>query len=113
VSSNPKNIFCARSSRDDFLSSRGDKPGTICRITYNQTPTLRSRTFFLSTSLPIPSSQSINRRKFVQQLNHYVRDSEQFRRADTAGKLIRIPTGDGVALAFFTSQTLQFGVRLR
>ena len=39
----------------------------------------------------------------VQQLNRYVRDSEQFRRADTAGKLIRIPTGDGVALAFFTS----------
>jgi CHASE2 domain-containing sensor protein len=32
-----------------------------------------------------------------------VHDSEQFRRADTAGKLIRIPTGDGVALAFFTS----------
>jgi CHASE2 domain-containing sensor protein len=39
----------------------------------------------------------------VQQLNQYVRDSEQFRRADTAGKLIRIPTGDGVVLAFFTS----------
>jgi CHASE2 domain-containing sensor protein/class 3 adenylate cyclase len=39
----------------------------------------------------------------VQQLNRYVRDSEQFRRADTAGKLIRMPTGDGVALAFFTS----------
>jgi CHASE2 domain-containing sensor protein len=32
-----------------------------------------------------------------------VRDTEQFRRADTAGKLIRIPTGDGVALAFFSS----------
>jgi len=39
----------------------------------------------------------------VQQLNQCVRDSEQFRRADAAGKLIRIPTGDGVALAFFTS----------
>src|SRR5436309_15413910 len=39
----------------------------------------------------------------VQQLNRYVRDSEQFRRAEAAGKLIRIPTGDGVALAFFTS----------
>src|SRR5438094_9653175 len=39
----------------------------------------------------------------VEQLNQHVRDSEQFRRADTAGKLIRIPTGDGIALAFFTS----------
>ena len=42
-------------------------------------------------------------KEVVQQLNRYVHDSEQFRRADTAGKLIRIPTGDGVALAFFTS----------
>src|SRR5205809_7769892 len=42
-------------------------------------------------------------KEVVQQLNRYVRDSEQVRRADTAGKLIRIPTGDGVALAFFTS----------
>jgi len=42
-------------------------------------------------------------KEVVQHLNHYVRDSEQFRRADTAGKLIRMPTGDGVALAFFTS----------
>ncbi|PYK69871.1 MAG: hypothetical protein DME44_13375 [Verrucomicrobia bacterium] len=42
-------------------------------------------------------------KEVVQQLNQYVRDSEQVRRADTAGKLIRIPTGDGVALAFFTS----------
>ncbi len=42
-------------------------------------------------------------KEVVQQLNQYVRDSEQFRRADTAGKLIRIPTGDGVALAFFTN----------
>ena len=39
----------------------------------------------------------------VQQLNHHVRNSEQFRRADAAGKLTRISTGDGVALAFFTS----------
>ena len=42
-------------------------------------------------------------KEVVQQLNQYVRDSEQFRRADTAGKLVRIATGDGVALAFFTS----------
>ena len=42
-------------------------------------------------------------KEVVQQLNQHVRDSEQFRRADAAGKLIRIATGDGVALAFFTS----------
>jgi CHASE2 domain-containing sensor protein/class 3 adenylate cyclase len=42
-------------------------------------------------------------KEVVQELNQYVRDSEQFRRADIAGKLICIPTGDGVALAFFTS----------
>ena|SRR5215470_372025 len=42
-------------------------------------------------------------REVVEQLNHHVRNSEQFRRAAAAGKLIRIATGDRVALAFFTS----------
>ena len=32
-----------------------------------------------------------------------VRGSEQFRRADAAGKLMRLPTGDGMALVFRTS----------
>jgi len=39
----------------------------------------------------------------VARLNDLVRGTEQFRKADAAGKLIRIPTGDGMALAFFTS----------
>jgi hypothetical protein len=52
-------------------------------------------------------------REAVEQLNRHVRDNEQFRRADAAGKLIRIPTGDGVALAFSPVQTLQFDVRSR
>jgi serine/threonine-protein kinase len=42
-------------------------------------------------------------RDLVTQLNQLVRGTEQFRAAETAGKLIRIPTGDGMALAFFTS----------
>jgi class 3 adenylate cyclase len=39
----------------------------------------------------------------VKQLNEQVRNTEEFRAADAAGKLIRIATGDGMALAFFTS----------
>ena len=39
----------------------------------------------------------------LQRLNRIVRTTEQFRRADVAGKLVRLPTGDGMALAFFTS----------
>jgi TolB-like protein/class 3 adenylate cyclase/Flp pilus assembly protein TadD len=39
----------------------------------------------------------------VKRLNELVLQTEQCRKADAAGKLIRIPTGDGVALAFFTS----------
>ena len=39
----------------------------------------------------------------LQQLNRIVRSTEQFRRAEAAGKLVRLPTGDGMALAFFTS----------
>jgi TolB-like protein/class 3 adenylate cyclase/Flp pilus assembly protein TadD len=39
----------------------------------------------------------------VSRLNELVLQTEQCRKADAAGKLIRIPTGDGMALAFFTS----------
>src|ERR1051326_4063951 len=42
-------------------------------------------------------------RALVEKLNRMVRSTEQFRQADAAGKLISIPTGDGMALAFFTA----------
>ncbi len=41
--------------------------------------------------------------ELVKQLNEQVRSTDEFRTADAAGKLIRIATGDGMALAFFTS----------
>src|SRR5438552_86193 len=39
----------------------------------------------------------------VEQLNQIVRTSEQFRRADTAVRLLKVATGDGMALVFYTS----------
>ena len=39
----------------------------------------------------------------VEELTKIVRDSEQFQRAETANRLIRIPTGDGVVLVFYTN----------
>src|SRR5438552_2283828 len=39
----------------------------------------------------------------VEQLNQIVRTSEQFRRADTAGRLLKVATGDGMALVFYTN----------
>lgn len=41
--------------------------------------------------------------ELLGQLNQVVRGTEQFRAAEAAGKLVRLPTGDGMALAFFTS----------
>ena len=38
----------------------------------------------------------------LRELNQIVREAEQFRAAEAEGKLIRLPTGDGMALAFFT-----------
>jgi hypothetical protein len=38
-----------------------------------------------------------------QQVNQIVRNTEQVRRAEAKGKLVRLPTGDGMALVFFTS----------
>src|SRR6201981_3865515 len=40
-------------------------------------------------------------RELVEQLNQIVRKTPQFRRSEGAGKLIRIPVGDGMALVFF------------
>src|SRR5437762_14176276 len=42
-------------------------------------------------------------REVLQQLNEVVRGSPQFRQSSAAGKLIRIATGDGMALVFFQS----------
>ena len=44
-----------------------------------------------------------DQRALQQDLNDVVRNTEQFRAAESAGKLIRLPTGDGMALVFFTS----------
>jgi TolB-like protein/Flp pilus assembly protein TadD len=41
--------------------------------------------------------------EMLRQLNQIVRDTAQVRAAEAAGKLIRLPTGDGMALAFFTT----------
>src|SRR5436190_17654252 len=42
-------------------------------------------------------------REVVQQLNQLVRKTAQFRKSEARGKLISIPSGDGMALAFFES----------
>jgi class 3 adenylate cyclase len=42
-------------------------------------------------------------RELQQQLTQIVRNTEQVRAAEAAGKLIRLPTGDGMALVFFNS----------
>jgi class 3 adenylate cyclase len=39
----------------------------------------------------------------LQELNQIVRSADSFRTADARGKLIRVPTGDGMALLFFES----------
>ncbi|PYI58488.1 MAG: hypothetical protein DMC60_12755, partial [Verrucomicrobia bacterium] len=50
------------------------------------------------------SKLSINeQRAVVDELTEVVRGSEQFQRAEPAGRLIKIPTGDGMALVFYTS----------
>ncbi len=50
------------------------------------------------------SKLSINeQRAALDELTPMVRASEHFQKAEAAGKLIRIPTGDGMALVFYTS----------
>src|SRR5438094_9809805 len=42
-------------------------------------------------------------RDYLHALNEVVRRTDSFRAADTAGKLTRLPTGDGMALVFATT----------
>ena len=39
----------------------------------------------------------------VEQLNQIVRASEQFQKAEAANRILKIPTGDGMALVFYKS----------
>src|SRR5256886_596209 len=39
----------------------------------------------------------------VEELNQIVRASEQFRKAEAANRILKIPTGDGMALVFYKS----------
>jgi TolB-like protein/Tfp pilus assembly protein PilF len=51
------------------------------------------------------SKLSINeQRAVVDELTTLVRGSDQYQKAEAAGRLIKIPTGDGMALVFYTSQ---------
>src|SRR5437660_12648181 len=50
------------------------------------------------------SKLSINeQRAAIDELTQAVRTSEQFQNAEAAGRLIKIPTGDGLALIFYKS----------
>src|SRR5216117_3703204 len=51
------------------------------------------------------SKLSINQqRAVVDELSEVVRGSDQFQKAEAAERLIKIPTGDGMALVFYTTQ---------
>src|SRR5438093_4146164 len=50
------------------------------------------------------SKLSINQqRAVVDELTEVVRSSDQYQKAEAAERLIKIPTGDGMALVFYTS----------
>ncbi len=50
------------------------------------------------------SKLSINQqRTVVDELSEVVHRSDQFQKAEAAERLIKIPTGDGMALVFYTS----------
>src|SRR5262245_23565147 len=44
-----------------------------------------------------------DQRALLNTLNQIVRGTEQFRKAEGAGQLLKIPAGDGMALVFYTS----------
>src|SRR5213596_430966 len=52
-------------------------------------------------------------RDYLHTLNEVVRDTDSFRAAEAAGKLTRLPTGDGMALVFATTPDAPVSCALR
>src|SRR4026207_567051 len=50
------------------------------------------------SKLPIHQQRAV-----VERLNEIVRATDEFQAAETAGRLIKIPTGDGITLVFYHS----------
>src|SRR5712675_2258543 len=50
------------------------------------------------SKLPIHQQRAV-----VDRLNEIVRDTDEFQAAETAGRLLTIPTGDGITLVFYHS----------
>ena len=48
----------------------------------------------------------------IEELNEIVRLSEQFQKAEAANRILKIPTGDGMALVFYTESRGTGAVRL-
>ena len=44
-----------------------------------------------------------DQRAAIEQLNQIVQSTDEFRKAESANRLLKIPTGDGVALVFYRS----------
>ena len=51
--------------------------------------------------------------ELLQELNRIVRSTEAFQTAEKSGKLIRLPTGDGMALLFFAVRRNRCDVLLK
>jgi hypothetical protein len=45
----------------------------------------------------------MSRRSLLDSLNQIVRNTDEFRNAEAAGRLLKIPTGDGMALVLYKS----------
>jgi TolB-like protein/Tfp pilus assembly protein PilF len=73
----------------------GDEPETFSQLEIGHVLFMDIVSY---SKLPIDQQSEL-----LGQLNQIVRGTEQFRMAEAAGKLVRLPTGDGMALAFFTS----------
>jgi TolB-like protein/class 3 adenylate cyclase len=83
--------------------------GTLATCNRNMSPEIKKEiqleiAHVLFVDIVGYSKLSINeQRAAVDELNELVRTSEQFQKAEASDRLIKIPTGDGMALVFYTS----------
>ena len=94
---------------DQWLENRDNQRGKDCLSTQDSsagpTPDLQLEVAHLLLIDVVGYSKLLvnEQIELLQELNQLVRCTECFRAAETSGKLIRLPTGDGMALLFFRS----------
>ena len=94
-------MISTATEQDPTITKTPTESGRTCPLSSKLIRISKSRTSCLFDVVGYSKLLVNEQREVVEQLNRIVHKTPQFRKSEAAGKLIRIPVGDGMALVFF------------